>query len=66
MREIINQAKQDDKAAFEKLVITYKPMLEKFSYQFGIDTESISDVVQQTFNKAYEEMDRCKSGSFQV
>lgn len=65
-KEIINLAKQKDKAAFEKLVITYKPDLEKFLYQFGIDTEGISEVVQQIFIKVYEKLDSFQTENFQA
>ncbi|MHA6252317.1 RNA polymerase sigma factor [Oceanobacillus sp. CAU 1775] len=63
-REIINLVKQENKAAFENLVITYKPSVEKFSYQFGIDSESIPEVVQETFNKVYQNIDQFQEGKF--
>src|SRR5690554_5681277 len=63
-REIINLVKQENKAAFENLIITYKPSVEKFSYQFGIDSKSISDVVQETFNKVYQNIDQFQEGEF--
>jgi len=63
-REIISLANNEDKASFEKLVMKYKPYVEKLSYQFGIAPEYISDIVQETFIKVYQNLDQFQDGKF--
>lgn len=62
--DIIRLAKTGDKWAFEMLVEKYKPVIEKFSFQFGIKQEHISDVVQETFIKVYRKIHHYHKGKF--
>lgn len=62
--EIIRLAKLKDEAAFEKLVVTYKSLVEKCAFQFGIRPENIPDIVQETFIKVYQNIHRFHRGKF--
>ena len=63
-KEVIRQAQQNNEDAFEKLVIKYKPYIEKLSYQFGIQPENIPDIVQESFIKIYQNLNQFHRGKF--
>lgn len=63
-KEIIRQAKLNNEEAFEKLVIKYKPYIEKLSYQFGIQPENIPDIVQESFIKIHQNLNQFHRGKF--
>ncbi|WP_164668277.1 RNA polymerase sigma factor [Virgibacillus doumboii] len=62
--DIISLAKAKDEQAFEWIVKKYKPVIEKFAFQFGIKQEYISDVVQETFIKVYRKIHLYHQGKF--
>ncbi|MUV38250.1 hypothetical protein JNUCC1_02086 [Lentibacillus sp. JNUCC-1] len=62
--EIISRVKGDDEHAFAQLVDEYKPVIERFAFQFGIDFGSVADVVQETFIKIHRHIHRFKKGKF--
>jgi len=63
-QEIVRKAKENDHTSFEKLVIQYKSLVEKLAFQFGIRTEQIPDIVQETFIKVYQNLDQFHKGKF--
>ncbi|PAV28757.1 hypothetical protein CIL05_15880 [Virgibacillus profundi] len=62
--EIIKLAKAKDEKAFEQLVNQYKPIVEKFAFQFGMEPEIIPDIVQETFIKIYRKIHQYHRGKF--
>ncbi|MEC5424908.1 RNA polymerase sigma factor [Virgibacillus sp. C22-A2] len=60
--EMIRLAKLNNEEAFELLVEKYKPIIEKFSFQFGMNQENISDVVQETFIKIHRNLNQFHTG----
>ncbi|WP_249871162.1 RNA polymerase sigma factor [Oceanobacillus saliphilus] len=63
-QEIIQRVKLNDEKAFEQLIDHYKPVIERFAYQFGIKQENISDIVQETFIKIYRKIHLYTKGKF--
>ncbi|WP_072892045.1 RNA polymerase sigma factor [Ornithinibacillus halophilus] len=61
---LIDLVKEKDETAFESLVEIYKPIIEKFSFQFGVTPEFIPDVVQETFVKIYQKAHLFNDGNF--
>lgn len=57
-------AKANDDASFEKIVVKYKSLVEKLSFQFGIQPEHIPDIVQETFIKVYQNLEQYHRGKF--
>lgn len=62
--EIVNRAKLKDETAFEQLIDTYKPVIERFAYQFGVKQENIPDIVQETFIKIHRKLHQFQKGKF--
>lgn len=62
--EIIRLAKLKDERAFEKLVVKYKPVVERIAFQFGVNYEYIPDIVQETFIKIYRKIHQFHTGKF--
>ncbi len=62
--ELKRLANLDDEEEFGKLVETYKPIIEKFAFQFGISEEDVADVVQNTFLKIYRKLYQYHKGKF--
>ena len=62
--ELVNGAKIKDEDAFEQLIDTYKPVIERFAYQFGVKQENIPDIVQETFIKIHRKSHQFHKGKF--
>lgn len=62
--ELIQRAKDKDEAAFEEIIDTYKPVVERFAFQFGIDRSNLADIVQETFIKIYRKIHQYHTGKF--
>ncbi|WP_284141462.1 MULTISPECIES: RNA polymerase sigma factor [unclassified Virgibacillus] len=60
--ELIARIKANDEQAFTKLVHIYKPIIERFAFQFGIKDDQISDIVQETFLRIYRKIDLFHEG----
>lgn len=63
--EIIKLAKLHNEKAFEQIIDTYKPIIERFAYQFGVEQENIQDIVQETLLKFTEKFINIIQGNFQ-
>jgi len=63
-KDIIQRAKEKDEAAFEEIIDTYKPTIERFAFQFGIDESNLADIVQETFIKIYRKLHQYHTGKF--
>jgi len=62
--ELIQRAKEKDETAFEEIIDTYKPVVERFAFQFGIDQTNLGDIVQETFIKIYRKLHQYHRGTF--
>lgn len=62
--ELIQRAKEKDEAAFEEIIDMYKPIVERFAFQFGIDRTNLGDIVQETFIKIYRKLHQYHTGKF--
>ncbi|MFA1822513.1 RNA polymerase sigma factor [Virgibacillus oceani] len=62
--ELIQRAKDKDEAAFEEIIDTYKPIVERFAFQFGINQTNLGDIVQETFIKIYRKLHQYHTGKF--
>ena len=62
--ELANGAKIKDEDAFEQLIDTYKPVIERFAYQFGVKQENIPDIVQETFIRIHRKSHQFHKGKF--
>ncbi|SET33761.1 RNA polymerase, sigma subunit, SigY [Oceanobacillus limi] len=60
--QLIQLVKEKDEIAFEMLVDKYKPVVERFAFQFGITPEYIPDIVQETFIKVYRKIHQYNTG----
>ncbi|GAB3803476.1 RNA polymerase sigma factor [Virgibacillus kimchii] len=63
-KEVILRAKEKDEAAFEQIINTYQPTVERFAFQFGIDQSNLGDIVQETFIKIYRKLHQYQRGKF--
>ncbi|WP_164216529.1 RNA polymerase sigma factor [Virgibacillus sp. YIM 98842] len=62
--KLIRRAKEKDESAFEEIIDTYKPVVERFAFQFGINHTHLADIVQETFIKIYRKLDQYHRGKF--
>ncbi|MFD2045177.1 RNA polymerase sigma factor [Ornithinibacillus salinisoli] len=60
--QLIQLVKENDENAFEQLIEKYKPIVERFAFQFGVSPEYIPDIVQETFIKVYRKLHQYNSG----
>lgn len=64
-KELVVQAINRDKGAFNKLVLKYQPRIYGYVKLRISDMHAIDDIAQETFITAYRSLDRCKNpGNF--
>ncbi|MEN2768338.1 RNA polymerase sigma factor [Ornithinibacillus xuwenensis] len=56
--EVIQLVKENDHAAITKFVEKYKPIVERLSFQVGVNPKDIADIVQDIFSTILQKMDR--------
>jgi len=66
-KDILTKACEGDNLAFEKIIIAYSKRLYGFIYNIVHDKESALDITQDTFTKAYQNINTFKSyGNFTI
>jgi RNA polymerase sigma factor (sigma-70 family) len=55
---LIKLLRDKEQSAFEYLIDQYKPIIEKFVFQYGVDPKRISEVVQEVFVRIAYKLDR--------
>ena len=63
---LIKQSQQGQLDAFNQLVLRYQDLVFSVSYRIMGDSDSASDVTQDTFIKAYERLDSFRGGNFKA
>lgn len=63
---LIEQSRQGQLDAFNDLVLRYQDLVYSVSYRIMGESESASDVTQDTFLKAYQRLDSFRGGSFKA
>jgi RNA polymerase sigma-70 factor (ECF subfamily) len=62
--ELVQKAKQGNKAAFQQLVQQYYPVVERFAYQVGNRRDEIDDITQEVFIRVYRFLDQFSKAKF--
>ncbi|TDQ40402.1 RNA polymerase sigma factor [Aureibacillus halotolerans] len=62
--ELIRRAKKGNMAAFQKLMETYYPIVERFAYQLGNRPHEVEDITQEVFLRVYRFIDQYKQSKF--
>jgi len=63
---LIEQSRQGQLDAFNQLVLRYQNLVYSVSYRTMGDTQSASDITQDTFLKAYQKLDTFRGGNFKA
>lgn len=63
---LIKQSRQGQLEAFNQLVLRYQNLVYSVAYRIMGDTQSASDVTQDTFLKAYQKLDTFRGGNFKA
>lgn len=63
---LIEQAKSGSMDAFNQLVLRYQDLVYTVSYRIMGESESASDITQDTFLKAYQRLDTFRGGNFKA
>ncbi|WP_407271918.1 RNA polymerase sigma factor [Radiobacillus sp. PE A8.2] len=61
---LVKLVKQGDEDAFRILISKYKPVVERFAYQFGLHPEVVGDVTQEVFIKIHRSIHSFYGGVF--
>lgn len=62
--DMLKKAKNGDSVAMAYMVKEYRPVVERFLYQFGVSPNDIADVTQQVFIKVVRSLKKFKGGTF--
>lgn len=62
--ELIAQAKNGNRQAFQQLVERYYPTVERFAYQLGNQHHEVDDIVQEVFLRVYRFIDQFSQSKF--
>ncbi|MFC0271025.1 RNA polymerase sigma factor [Metabacillus herbersteinensis] len=62
--ELVSKAKQGNMTAFNQLVESHFPVVEKFAYQLGNRQEDIEDITQEVFIRVYRFLDQFSKAKF--
>lgn len=64
--QLVQLLKGKDLEAFEQLIDKYKRLVEKIAFQYGIEPNEITDVVQEVFCNFYRKMEQLEPGQLSV
>ncbi|WP_026906983.1 RNA polymerase sigma factor [Paucisalibacillus globulus] len=63
---LIKLLREKEQSAFEYLIDQYKPIIEKFVFQYGVDPKRISEVVKEVFIRIAYKLDRFEQGPLSI
>lgn len=62
--QLIELAKEGDLDAYDDLMRTYYPIVERFSFQLGNSMDTVDDITQEVFLRVYRNLHQYSYGKF--